>query len=344
MLLLLVAATACTGGARVAPPPLPAPAAAAGPPARLPDARHGHRVEVVPGGLFACGGFGDADAADDRGARAAFWLADGGARWERCADMPLPRAFFGSAATADAVFAIGDGVDRFDLRARTWNTVIAPGALPRSHFATATLGDRAFVLGGYPLERSELVAIDLVQLTTERLAPPPGFEPGDHFHFLAPLRGELHVLGGLDVATFRPRREHWVRRGGRWLALPPPPAGLWAKFAGSAVVGDRLHLFGDFGHHVFDAVTGAWQQRAPLPFVVVMPATVVRGRSLWIVGGERIDNSPVGLLEYSIDADRWTVHTPATRAAVGGRARARRRPRARGDHAVGIVTGQGGAD
>jgi N-acetylneuraminic acid mutarotase len=95
------------------------------------------------------------------------------------------------------------------------------------------------------------------------------------------------------------------------VALQQPPAGLWAKFAGSAVVGDRLHLFGDFGHHVFDAATGQWQTRAPLPFALVMPAVVARGGSIWIVGGERLDNTPIGIVEYEIAADRWLVHAAA---------------------------------
>jgi hypothetical protein len=289
------------------------------PPVPLPDARHGHRIEAVRGALLAFGGYGDADADDERGQRAAFWLPDGGAAWTRVAPLPLPRAFFGSAATADAVFAIADGVDRFDLRTRTWSTVIAPGAvlgparLPRSHFATATLGERAFVLGGYPIENSDLLALDLREHTVERLEPPPGFLPGDHFHFLAALRGELHVAGGLDARTFSPRREHHVRRGGRWITLPPPPEGLWAKFGASAVVGDRWHVFGDFGHHVFDAAAGTWSPRAPLPFAIVMPVAVVRGGSIWIVGGGRVGGAPIDLLEYRIAADRWVE--PAPRAA-----------------------------
>jgi hypothetical protein len=292
--MLLFALAACQGTSNARPAPLPGP-------------RLGHRVEIVTDGLLACGGFGNTDVGDDRGARATWWLADGTSSWRRCADMPRPRAFFGSASHGGAVYAIGDGVDRFDIGAGTWQPTIAGGVLPTSHFGVASGGGRVWVLGGYPVEHSACFEVDLERGRAERREPPPGFTPGDHFHFLAWLRGELHVMGGLDVATFQPRREHWVRRSGVWVALQQPPAGLWAKFAGSAVVGDRLHLFGDFGHHVFDAANGQWRTAAPLPFPVVMPAVVARGGSIWIVGGERLDNTPIGIVEYEIAADRWIV-------------------------------------
>ena len=301
--LLVFFAAACSAhGPDAAPTP---PAA---PPVPLPGSRHGHRVEALPGGLLALGGFGNANAADDRGARATFWLADGAPAWRRCADMPTPRAFFASVVHDGAVLAIGKGVDHFDVATTTWQPLVAPGTLPDSHFGAALVDGRIWVLGGYPLERSAFTEVDPVARTVERREPPPGFAPGDHFHFVVALRGELHVVGGLAAATFQPQRQHFVRRGGRWRALPPPPPGLWAKFAGSAVDGERLHLFGDFGHHVFDAAAGTWQARAPAPLALVMPATVARGGSLWVIGGVTLEHEPVGLLEYRVAADRWTQH------------------------------------
>jgi hypothetical protein len=224
--------------------------------------------------------------------------------------MPVPRTFFCSVVADDAVLAIGDGIDRYDPAADSWRTLVPAGQLPHSHFGAARVGDQIYVLGGYPPELSAFFAVELATGAVTRLPPPPGFQPGDHFHFVVELQGELHVLGGIDVGPFRARREHWILRDGAWLAQPTPPEGLWAKFGGHARIGGRLHLFGDFGHCAYDTVARTWERRAPLPFPLVMPAAVVRGGVLWILGGMRVDGNGDVLLAYDPELDHWRDLSP----------------------------------
>jgi hypothetical protein len=275
-------------------------------PVPLPAARHGHRLEALPGGVLCCGGYGRGDeGTPTRGTERVFWLGDGTRAWQRCADMPVPRAFFGSAADGAGALAIGDGIDRYDLAAGSWRTLVPAGQLPQSHFGAARVGGRVYVLGGYPLECSAFFAVDLATGAVTRQQPPPGFQPGDHFHFLVELQGELHVLGGIEIRPFRARREHWILRGGQWAAEPPPPEGLWAKFGSHANVDGRLHLFGEFGHYVYDPGFRTWTARAPMPFALVMPAVVVRDGVIWIVGGMRVEGEGPVLLAYDPRTDRW---------------------------------------
>jgi hypothetical protein len=294
--LLLAALAACAGPQRAAPDWSPPP---------LPGARHGHRVEPLAGGFLAFGGFARDDAGEDRGTHLCCWLPRGGTAWQRRADLRHGQAFGSSAVIDGIVYAVGGDVERYDAAADRWVEVVPPGALPESHFAAAAVGRELFVLGGYPVERSALFAVDAATGAVRREPPPPSFAPGDHFHFLAALGGELHVVGGLDASTFVPRREHWVRRAGSWVALPEPPPGLWAKFGGQAVVGGCWYLFGDFGGCCFDPATGRWTPRAPWPGEFVLPGVIADGGTIHVLGGMRVEGDRGVLLAYDTDTDAW---------------------------------------
>jgi len=180
--------------------------------------------------------------------------------------------------------------------------------LPESHFAAAAVGRELFVLGGYPVERSAFFAVDTVSGAIRREPPPPGFQPGDHFHFLAAIGGELHVAGGLDVTTFRPRRQHFVRRDGSWQEQPPPPDGLWAKFGGQAVVHDRWFLFGDFGAFVREPDAPPdeqWRKCPPPPQVTAMPGTVAVGDAVWVLGGMHPEGGHARSLAFDLATLTW---------------------------------------
>src|SRR5688500_15440512 len=98
------------------------------PPVALPSPRHGHRIERLDGGLFSFGGFGDSSA-PDRESKQTWWLAPGAKEWRRRADMSVGRVFFGSAVVDGKVYAIGDGVERYDPKLDRWTKVIATDRL-----------------------------------------------------------------------------------------------------------------------------------------------------------------------------------------------------------------------
>jgi hypothetical protein len=281
--------------------PDPAATAAVLRPVPLPAERHGHRVERVSGGLLCCGGFG---AGEDRGMHDTLWLAPGATHWRPRAPMIVGRAFFASVVIDDTLYAIGEGVERYDFAADRWTMIVPQGTLPRSHFAAAAVGRTIYVLGGYPVEQSGFFSVDVDRGTVRRLEPPPGFAPGDHFHLMVVIDGVLHVIGGIAGETFTLKTEHWTLGADGWRAQAAAPVGMWAKFAAQAVIGDRLFAFGDFGGYCFDAATNSWSRRAPLPLALVMPAAVVIDGTLWLIGGMRVDGIERAVfLEYDLAGD-----------------------------------------
>lgn len=279
-------------------------------PVALPRERHGHRVEPLDGGLLSFGGFGDARAAD-RESRQTWWLAPGATQWTRRADLRREMAFSGSAVIAGVVYAIGADVERYDAKADVWVEVTPPGKLPRSHFGAAALEGKLFVLGGYGAAESGLWVVDVKDGAVHAEPPPPSFTKDDHFHLVHALRGELHVIGGLDGEKFEVQREHWVRSASGWRALPAPPDGLWAKFSAHTVVGETLYVFGENGGWRFDAAEGAWRELAKSGSTLAMPATAVWDGKLWILGGMDIARDDARILEaFDLRAQRWLELAP----------------------------------
>lgn len=272
----------------------------------LPDIRHGHCIVRLPGGLLCVGGFARGGTALEHSQRQALWLADDDTQWRPRADMPTERAFFACATIGGAAYAIADGIDRYDAAADRWTEVIAPAPLPHSHFAACAHDGGLYVLGGLPLERAGLRRVDVATQVVTDVAPPPGFAPGDHFHLLVSLAGELHAIGGLDGESFAPQHEHHVLRDGAWVTLPPPPVGIWTKFAAHAVHDGKLYVFGEFGGFCLDPAAGTWTPRAALPELLAMPATVSRGDSLWVIGGMAVAAPRIVLLRYDVATDEWT--------------------------------------
>ena len=301
-LLWMCLAIGCQGGAEPASQNLR--------PVQLDHERHGHCVEPLGEGLLLFGGIGKATGG--RGTNETFWLGPGDEQWQPRANMNQGRTFASSLVYNGSVYSIGGGIERYDADEDRWVTVLAPGSLPRTHFAAAASGSTLFVLGGFPVQ-SHLLIVDLEAATVEQAEPPPGYRPGDHFHFLAVVDGRLHVLGGLtgyDADNEEPLEEqgdHWVRDGEAWQARADAPAFVYAKFAVEAVRDDTLYLFGDFGGFAYDASRDTWSERGDLPRVVCMPGAVLGEEALWVVGGWAVEAPKARLLmRYDFGRDAWT--------------------------------------
>tara|TARA_R110002072_G_scaffold241027_4_gene399608 strand:- start:33156 stop:34079 length:924 start_codon:yes stop_codon:yes gene_type:complete len=301
-ILLILALTACTPF--VASEPVPQ-----SPPAALPGILHGHRIERVPAGYLCFGGF-HRGAALDRGARMTTLLSPGSDAWQECSPLNYPHSFFASACIDDTAYAIGAALEKFDAAANAWQTVIAPGQLPRSHFGAAALGNEIFVLGGFPRVGTGFLIANVDAATVRAAKPPPSFTHGDHLHFVCALHDELHVWGGIDGDDSEMHTAHWVRRSGDWHALPDCPKGMWTKFAAYAVHDGALYVFGEFGGWRYDPLGGGWQPRAKMPESVAMPAAVASNGSIWVLGGMQSKGRGSVFFRYDIASNRWTAPKP----------------------------------
>jgi hypothetical protein len=305
----------------------------------LPAPRHGHRAEWIGDAgteptsvteqVVVFGGFA-ADSHDaDRGTRETWVLARPPdpstapapavatpTRWRRVGDLPGGRAFFSSAIVDGSIFAIGGSIDRYDASREEWETIAPVDSFPDSHFGAAALGGRLYALGGFPARSGGFIGFDVA--TSNLLDPPepPGFAPGDHFHIVAALNDELHVIGGLDHRTFAPTSTHWAFDGATWRAAAPPPRPLWAKFAAVQRAGNCLNVFdGDCGLR-YNACDDSWTPVRSFAERVVMPTSVANRGTIFVIGGEITEDggsASSSLRTYSIALDRWSAATPIER-------------------------------
>ena len=275
-------------------------------PPALDHARHGHDLVALPDGTWlVLGGYAAA-----RGTRDCFAWRRGDVAWQRRADLPHDHAFAASVLVDGVLHLVGDGVWRYDAARDRWTAVVAPGALPRSHFGCAAVGQRIYTVGGIPGERGSVRAVDVAEGAVTDVPALPGFVAGDHFHVVVTLGGVLHVIGGLGERGFLDA--HHALAGGAWVARPAPPRPLCAQFAGVAAHGDEVRVFDTTGGLRYDAEARTWTACSGLDAVLAesmlaMPGVHGDGRTVEVVGGLLVGDRQARVrLRYAIDDDTWT--------------------------------------
>lgn len=265
---------------------------------RIGGSRHGHAVLPLEKGWLVCGGFLAEPRLEDRGSHDAFWCDRQTLEWCELPRMNVGKAFFGAAVVGGQAYVVGGNIERFNPAAKRWEIVCRDSALPTSHFSAASIDSQLLIVA----HRLFLFDTQTGTLTDRDLWPTRG--PGDHFHVVAALGGELHVIGGLDGETFDSQREHWVWNGTQWRRLPDAPAALFAKFAVVQVVENRLYVLSADGSYFFEA--GHWKTLARMPKAICMPGSLVNSGKIYVIGGLSTDPS-LSRFVYDITNDRWSV-------------------------------------
>jgi hypothetical protein len=266
---------------------------------RLRSGRHGHVVLPVEDGWLLCGGFAAESRNEDRGSHDAFWCDSKTHRWRELPPMNVGKAFFGAAVVEGRAYVVGGNIERFDPVEERWEVVCSEPALPTSHFSAACIDSKLLIVSHrlfvFDTKTGKLASRDLW----------PTRRRGDHFHIVAALDGELHVIGGLDGETFDPRREHWVWNGTQWKQLADAPVAMFAKFSVVQVVERRLYVMSNDASYAYDA--GQWTALARMPTTICMPGSIVASGKFQLVGGLTSDRSSPRLT-YDIASDRWSDH------------------------------------
>lgn len=276
----------------------------------LTEPRHGHRVHCFDDEIIVLGGFAHRAAAD-RGTRDVSRFAFGDATWTPLPAMNHGHAFFGSVVIGDEIVALGETVESFDRTkpTRPWTIVALDTSLPRSHFGSAVVDDLIYVVGGFPVERSGVIAIDLSNRSATRVDPYPGYVPGDHFHIVAELNGALHVIGGLHGDSFEPMSTHWIYDDQQWTRAADTPAPMWTKFAVVQVVENAVFAFLDDEGWRYDAAAATWTEVSPMPAMLAMPASFHRNGIIHVLGGQHVRGSEEAFV-YDVASDRWRTAEP----------------------------------
>lgn len=271
--------------------------------------RHGHSAARIGDTLFVVGGYGPDASKPDRGTSEVFAcdLATGAA--EPMGELTRGKTFAWCGVVDGALHAVGGDVERFDRAANRWEVVSEGAVLPATHFGAAAIGHTIYVLGGYtgavaggPLGGGARFDVRTGRATA--LPPLPDARAGDHFHLVAALDGTLHVLGRINGADIS--AAHWKLKEGAWVACAPLPTPAMAKYTPYAVVDGRLHVFGDVAHR-YDQERDAWSPIARDDEAVVMPATVVVGADVYVLGG--LPTTDVARV-YRTATDRWERVSP----------------------------------
>lgn len=231
--------------------------------AKRPKLGHHVAAEVIDGRLYLFGGLAGS------GGKLQIYDVDTN-RWSFGADLPYKVGSASTARIGNFVYLCGgiieatntttSGCIKYNIRANKWEAGVAPMPLGVNHAASATDGERVFVVGGRVggnVVSEGLNAMQVYDPVTNRwTAGPPLPERRGGVGRAVILRGKLYVLGG-----------ETNKKG------PDAKAGLTA-----AQVYNRVD--------VYDIVGGRWGQGAPMPVPRhgIYPVSDGQG-AIYVVGG-----------------------------------------------------------
>lgn len=276
---------------------------------RLPEDRHGHRAEFLDDGrLLVFGGFDDANRSEDRGGRSTWIFDPEHGAWSRTGDLRHAMQFHGSTSANGSVYAVSGDVERFDATAGAWTVVVPGNAMPRSHFAAASMrvnsAEIVAAAGGF-----QNAIADLGTSAVTALPDYPGRTAQDHFALVAALDGALHVAGGYTGEDFQLHAQHWAWDGTAWSVRAPIPRAISAKYAAwcAEPVTARMYAFDESGGLVYDARTDAWSMLPKPPWTgyIAMPACAMRDGYLYVLGGQVDGGGTGGVCVYDARAGAW---------------------------------------
>lgn len=281
----------------------------------------------------------------------------GGLDWTAAALSPCARHDAAGVKIGSRLYLIGgyerlehvhDHIDVYDFPTGGWRERIAtPPGMPQSHAALAADGARRLwsvsgQLGPHcspPSPASFELDVD-----TGRWSPLPPLPQPRYAATMQFRRGRLHVIGGAKEDRYTTTPDHWSLAPGESSWREEPPIPIAGMHRGSAILDDRIYVFGgqqgDFvaipgdpeftctaatkeiylphGYVLDDA---GWRRLPDMPLAVshTESSTVVIGRRVWILGGQRhkrADTHEVELSdvvqEFDVDTGTWTTrgHLP----------------------------------
>ena len=315
-LLLILALTACTGGATLTPATI-ATTTTAPPPATTPTT-----VPPTPSGALT--------TPPTQPTRAATPRTSG---WSARAAVPTPRTECAAAALDGLIYVVGgflgDGqttgiAERYDPVTDGWST-IAPLPEGRNHPTLAALGGKLYLVGGYDgagRPTNTVFAYDPGPDRWTLISTMPG---GRAAHGAAVVGERLYVVGGEgpDAATTLA----YEPTSGGWTRLAAIPTGR--NHLAVAALDGKVYAFGGrIGSRnidmleIYDIASDAWSPGPPATVARSGHGAATLGDTIHLTGGEVLDGSGVtfGDLELFAPANatwRRAAPLPTTRHGLG---------------------------
>lgn len=201
-------------------------------------------------------------------------------------------------------------------------TTLAPMITARNQHATAVLGRKLFVMGGWNMTRNRMSDVECLDMKTGQwsaLAP----MSMSRCHFAAAaLGGKIFVTGGYGTED---SAECFDPATGAWAALTPMNTSRDTHAMVSA--NGTLYVAGGTGHNLpslksvecFDPTTSVWTTIAPLNEARRSLGLTVLGDKLYAIGGNGVSGSfsSVECLDLSIPNGQWTPVASMTMPRYG---------------------------
>jgi N-acetylneuraminic acid mutarotase len=205
----------------------------------------------------------------------------------------------------------------------------APLGVPRQEVATAELGGKVYVGGGFRADASVADTLEVYDPRTDRWSAAAPLPIPLHHPAAAAVGGKLYVIGGF-AEPFVPRRTvfEYDPVQDTWTTRAPMPTARGAF--GAAVLDGKIYAAGgspaarerDFA--VYDPALDQWTVLPDMPTARNHLAGVVAGGRFYAIGGR--SGSLTGVLsaveEFDPGSNTWTTRTPmpTARGAIAGAA------------------------
>jgi N-acetylneuraminic acid mutarotase len=271
-------------------------------------------MHLIDGRLYVMGGYGGRSSLTST---AVFDSTSG--NWLQLASMSVPKTFFASVVIDGFIYTIGnqdgeDGlavIERYDVEADKWEVILRSNKLPRTHLAAAAVGPLIYIIGGFPATQKHVHVFDTRKGELGNAPMLHGFVKSDHFHYVAVVGGNLHVLGGIRFEKEGGTLDvHWMFDGQKWHKRSKLPVKSLSKIGAFGVINEKLYLFSKAQklHHVYNPALDIWSTSlSPMPQLRLMCASVVDGTRLYVFGGmnERTRDGKEVVLIYDAKENSW---------------------------------------
>ena len=234
------------------------------------------------------------------------------------------------AGAAAVVLAAGGGSPSGDAQAaESWGS-LAPSPLERTEVSAARIGDRIYVVGGYPAEGGSTGAMARYDISADSWMTRAPLPIAVNHAAITAAGGRLYVLGGNFPAAGQDAKSARLYRYSpgrdRWRRLADAPTERAAL--GLVAIRGRLYAAGGYSEtnqklrtlEVYDVASQRWRRDgAPMPTGRNHVGAARLGATMVVTGGRPgPDHGGLDAVErYDPRRDRWTKLAPLETARSG---------------------------
>ncbi len=255
---------------------------------------------------------------------AGFYQAYGG--WERKANMPTARYWFGYAAVDGKIYIMGGRTtttvgtnECYDPATNSWTTACVMLS-PNCRFAAAAVGGKIYALGGDDgsySNRNEEYDPSTDSWTSKTSMPTARLGVAADT-----AEGKIYVFGGASSTGYLAITEEYDPSSDSWATRASAPTARY--YLTAAACGGKIYVIGgesasgEVGaNEEYDPTTDSWTVKAPLPVPCSQSGAAELGGKIYVIGGLS-EGDPLDINYcYDPSTDSWSSESPLPTARRG---------------------------